>query len=729
MYKLILLSLFLPALAFGQINKKQMFYALMSSSISNPAREFIQQNARAAWNFNQTGTITTVPDITGNGYDLTGVTGAFNFPSQQFSEYRFAKDNSTKNVYKAYDKALYIPAGHGALFHNNHETHIVVEGRSFGTTVQLFGVTNSTRRYRMYINNTTGNLHFETRWGAASSDLISTSPIIVAGNLRKPYSKLYIRLQIDFDANTVKVWVNGALIPMTLSGYAIANWSPTYYPGTDPFGIGGDNVNNNGTTGSNEAYRTVHEAFVTDILTDEEAELIEEEMIGVINGDFKLVYNTDVPALSTYAPLAIGIRFPSTPARNVDVTVSGTNVTTINATLTPTQCTNGYLLNLLASTANVGRYYSDVTISAVGYNSQNITVWVSSDVEDVNTKWTPYLTLTDGVVNWRREYPTFTDVTSKRNALRTDIFGSTSLPTGAPYSVSTQSAVNTVTLDNANGSTGYELDFRQNDPDGYYWENPCGYQQNISANTTLVIDFLGHGENGHDELYNAIMDAGYDYASAPLAYITNNPLITLSFPTSRHNQIWNQGIDRVGFDGRQLFVFHIHRLIDYALTQKAYTKIILVGVSGGGQMAALAGALDPRINKVFCNRGSGAQAQPFGNGDGEQGMITLFDYYNEVGASIGAVAQPRTAASLRNHSRLDWYMMKAADGGDFHHMSHANDDCCWKGWYNDIYYKDFQDYITANGFTGNYYQSISTDAGEVVHGYQPSEITYIIANL
>lgn len=49
--------------------------------------------------------------------------------------------------------------------------------------------------------------------------------------------------------------------------------------------------------------------------------------------------------------------------------------------------------------------------------------------------------------------------------------------------------------------------------------------------------------------------------------------------------------------------------------------------------------------------------------------------------------------------------------------------------YDDLYYKDFQDYITANGFTGNYYQRINTDAGEAVHGYQPSEITYIISNI
>lgn len=690
---------------------------------TNLARQFIQQNARAAWNFNQTGTITTVPDITGNGYDLTGVTGAFNFPSQQFSEYRFAKDNSTKNVYKAYDKGLYLPGGHGALFQANHETHIVVEGRSFGTIVSLFGVSNSTRRYRMYINNTTGNLHFETRWGAGTTDFISTSPLIVAGDLRKAYSKLYIRLQIDFDANTVKIWVNGALIPMTLSGYAIANWSPTYYTGVDPFGIGADNTNNNGTAGSTLAYRTVHEAFITDILTQDEADLIEAEMMGVVNGDFKLVYNTDVPALSTQVPLAIGIRFPSTPSGNVDVTVSGTNLTTINTTLTPTQCTNGYLLNLLASTANLGRYYSDVTISAVGYTSQNITVWISSDVEDVNSKWTPYLTLTDGVVNWRREYPTFTDITAKRNALRTDIFGSTSLPTGAPYSITATGVVNSITLDNANGATSYELDFRQNDADGYYWENPCGYQQNTSGSTTLVIDFLGHGELGHDELYNAIMDAGYDYASATLAFLTNNPSISSGFPTARHNEMYADGVDRAGFDARQLFVFHIHRLIDYTLTQKAYTKIVLVGVSGGAQMGSLAGALDPRINKVFANRGTGAQGQPYGGGDYEQGDGTLSNYLAET------TAGPRVAASLRNHSRLDWYMIKVADGGDFYHMNHVSDDCCWKGWYNELFYKDFQDYITSNGFTGNYYQRINTDAGEVVHGYQPSEITYIISNI
>lgn len=447
----------------------------------------------------------------------------------------------------------------------------------------------------------------------------------------------------------------------------------------------------------------------------------------------RLIYPKNKAIMSTLSPLNLGVMVDGVPSGDVDIAISGDEMTTINQTITAQQAQDGYCFSLYGDNTLAGRKPFTVTVSASNgiTEEKTFTAYLTQEDEETVTKWTPYLCCIDGYANWRREYPTFTDVSTKRNSLRTDLFGSSSLPTGAPYATTNPapSSVNGVTLTHAKNADDYKVDFRMNDPDGYYWESSFGYVQNSDNLGILVIDHLGHGEPGHDTLFTALMDAGYDYANCALASATNNPLITESFPTTRHNQILNQGIDRAGFDGRQLFLFDKVRFIDWVLTQKSYSQIILCGVSGGGQMGALWGGVDSRLNKVFACRGTGAQGQPFGGGDFEQGPGTLFDYYNEVGGSIGAVASPRVSASLRNHSRLDWYTIKAAEGNEFHLMWHPEDTCCWKKWYNELFGYDIQDYITEQGWSGSFNMFVNTDAGQTTHGYQAADISYIMANI
>lgn len=441
----------------------------------------------------------------------------------------------------------------------------------------------------------------------------------------------------------------------------------------------------------------------------------------------RVLYNKYHPFLSQTIALNLGISFSPVPGSDVTIAISGQNVTGIGGTYTPSQCYDGINIKVYA-TKDSGREPVTITITATGGESSSfdINAYISQSVLfDVNFNWTAFFSLIDGYANWRKEYPewTLSEATTIRNGLINDLFNGQGLPTGSPFAITTSpSTANGIVLAHSNLSTSKSLAFRMNDPDGYYWENSFGYVTNIANGGTLVIDHLGHGEPGHDTLYAALMNAGYDYANCGLAYTTNNPLITQSFPTSRHNQILTQGIDRDGFDGRQLFLFDKIRFITWVLQQKAYSRIVVIGVSGGGQMAALWAAIDTRIDTTFCHRGSGAQGQPFGGSDFEQGDCTLIDQFAQT------VSGPRVGSSLRTYTRFTCWALALANGRTFHNTWAVNDTCCWRHWYPHIWNYDFENSL-AISMGGTFHQNCLTDTADNTHGYQSGDITYIMANL
>lgn len=436
------------------------------------------------------------------------------------------------------------------------------------------------------------------------------------------------------------------------------------------------------------------------------------------------VLKPDNPALSQKSRLTIGVSFASAPAGTVDITISGAYIDTINKTLSVQECTDGYAFSFFANAATSGFAPFDITVAGVGYDSVVFEAYLSEDTEETNSKWTPLLTVLDGVCNWLRELPTFTDVATKRQSLANDIFIDVEgvYPTGAPDSINTGgSGANGITFDNVASSTKVELVFTENDSQGYEWESVVGWSVNSTPSNVLVIDHLGHGEDGHDLMYDAIMDAGYDYANFALPLNNSNPNITSSFPTDVHNDMVDV-LETPTYDIRRLFLFDKIRGLDYILSQKTYTKVVLVGISGGGQMALLLGSLYPSIDIVMAFRGTGAQGQPYGGNEAEQGPKTLDDYFNE--GNCGAVI----SASMRRNTRLDMMALCAANGRKFHLVNHLTDDCCWKGYYPDIIKKPVEDKAAELG--GNFYVHHFTDSGTAHHAYHTvDDVAYAMANI
>jgi hypothetical protein len=442
-----------------------------------------------------------------------------------------------------------------------------------------------------------------------------------------------------------------------------------------------------------------------------------------------------IPILTDIYPLVVGVSFEDAPVGNVTIEATGDLITTVSKEITPTEAVNGVSISLLANTTQAGRKVRQVTLTCSGYSDIVFDVWVtSSHIQVTGSNYRVYRMLMDGVSTWKLEVPTFTlgQLTSKRNDLINDLFKDTIDTDFTPYSVTNNPAgANGVTFDNVNGASSVLLYYRKNDADGYYYEAQVGADFNPSA-TVLVFDCNGHGEPGHQELYDACMDAGYDYAVAELTYpITNNPNITISFPVDRHNQLLTAGVDNADFDARSLFLFHLVKGLRWLLNNKSYSKVIITGISGGAQMVALWQAIDPITDlvsgsKVFAVRGTGPRSQPFGGGDFEQGSGALDkgDYDTNEGNS-----GPRVLASMLKHTRLDWYGMAVASGVEFHHMTHEIDSCCWKGWYNEIPEYEMQQHFAAQNFPGQYIQWVNTDSDEAVHGYHAGDINYILNNV
>lgn len=247
------------------------FSTLLASQSVNPTYKWLVDNARAYWKFDGEGEITTQQDLTGNGWDLTPASGPFDFSGIEYYDYRYA-DYSRRGVYRAEANGLFLPLAHNTLLRQSHEFHIVCCGFLFGDNY-LCGVINSTTVYGIYID-ISGRLVFRCRFSGSGETTIRTVNGFVYGigsNARRQYTINHIRVQVNFEADTLRVWINGAEFATEfVSGVAISSWNPTYYVGGFSFVIGSYN-NSNTSVGQATYYRDLFDVAVTDLVTDEKA--------------------------------------------------------------------------------------------------------------------------------------------------------------------------------------------------------------------------------------------------------------------------------------------------------------------------------------------------------------------------------------------------------------------------------------------------------------------------
>lgn len=168
----------------------------------------------------------------------------------------------------------------------------------------------------------------------------------------------------------------------------------------------------------------------------------------------------------------------------------------------------------------------------------------------------------------------------------------------------------------------------------------------------------------------------------------------------RHEEMF-RAFGRSRVSPYKFFVEPVLVSINYALAQAAYSRISIMGASGGGWVTLLAAAIDPRIG----SSASVAASLPLYLRTGTCGS-----------ASVGDAEQKTQPGLLYNHiSYLDLYIM-AATGSNRYHLQISNqfDSCCFFG----VGYLTYAAYLTnlvnVNKL-GNYeYYLDSTFAG---HGY------------
>lgn len=237
----------------------------------DPTEQFLIENARAFWKFDGTGTITQVNDLTGNNYHLRPDVSPWNY-NLSYYDYRFA-DYSRRGVYRAEDNGLWLSGDYRNLLRQSFEFHYVGCGFAFSDH-NLAGVVQTTNSFRVYID-VSGRLVVICRFSGSGATTLRTINSVIYGTGsqgRKQYTITHFRIQINFENDTFRIWVNGGEFATELvSGVAVSSWSATYYPGTAPFGIGTYNNNNGASQGQGTYYRDVFGAAFTDILTDEQA--------------------------------------------------------------------------------------------------------------------------------------------------------------------------------------------------------------------------------------------------------------------------------------------------------------------------------------------------------------------------------------------------------------------------------------------------------------------------
>lgn len=230
------------------------------------------------------------------------------------------------------------------------------------------------------------------------------------------------------------------------------------------------------------------------------------------------------------------------------------------------------------------------------------------------------------------------DAITKRTQLYQDVFGSSGIPTFG---------------------NEYDGTCCDGDPAGYFGRNDgvskwFGFHmENGVRARTMFITFPGSTcltiiNGGHEE--------GFFPGDPPVNAITKRfagkpcDIILSSMPLQGENLFARQYLnipkdedphDYLGTfsvtSGSPLKYFLIPAMgtLNYALTQRSYWKVIVIGISGGGWTTTMMAALDPRITNAYAIAGSVplAYRNPNPEGDWEQYNLP-FDYLDIYAMSV-----------------------------------------------------------------------------------------------
>ena len=398
--------------------------------------------------------------------------------------------------------------------------------------------------------------------------------------------------------------------------------------------------------------------------------------------------------------------------------VSGT-ISTIDPTATWNNTRNIYIgsMNNNGTTETNPNISSIVAAACTPIPSDTEALYVSSYLYQKCFKWEDELTITSSA-----------DITTLRTSLVASVFNGAGLPSVSPVVLTGYTGA--MHICNSSNLTGFSsinrLRFTMNDVDGYAWQNAGFIIFSSAPNGKLVINSQGHqsdSSTAHETWMNQLLAAGYDvlFVGLPISSNDNteqNPTITL-LSTSGHNQILTGGLDRVGYNPLELYFFDKTSAITYLQNLYSYSAIYCCGISGGGWMVAVLSAMDTRITRSVCVRGSVPKSfwdnsafMP--EGDYEQGG-TMFTTTN---------CGSRIAQLYNDHSMMDLYLMCGSVGRRFKMTNHIIDECC----FCTSAYSSFAPRLINKALTlgGKFEQTTDTDPSTATHAYSLFDRTAMI---
>lgn len=719
----------------------------LQNKISNPVDykshgyDFLVNNARVFHDFTQLSgdhgsTITSSNDLTANNRDLINNPSGYSERSPTLFRYRF-QDLDTYNTLYSFNNnpLLFATNTTNAIFATSHEVHISLSAKSKNFILRLFGI-NSTQVHFAQIE-TTGKVSLSIKRAATTTLIRSVDPVFTPtvenadlGNV----IALSFAYNFTYGSEFAKMYVNGVEIATELiSGSDPTDWNAAYtWNNIYSFAVGAEAAAVN-TTGNSKPHWT-YKFAVTEPLTQDQRNIVVHELLSteaqrgkiVILGDSKMPFCTATKTY--YCPVYLSHE----PTSNVTVNVS--EVSTSLLTITGTELTftpaNYNVPQMVKVVGSASQGYKEVDLSFIAsggfVESKTKKVIISESRTGTGGKNGSDVYLTDGW-NATRVEANAIEITNDnlKDAIIATIFKG-NYPTGGPSNTTTPTSYGVVTLANANAGTKSRFTFVETDENGYTYTNYIGHVRNTSPNDKLFIDLFGHGESFHQELYDAVIATGYDWAGGMMAFTSeneeNNPNITASPSWLAHDQLFTNGVDTETFDARRLFFFDKIRFIEYILTQHSYTKIVIAGVSGGGWMATMLGSMLDNVDVIFEVRGCNSFGHPESGSDFEQGPDFLAELTGGAKAVDGKWG-PRVTKDYREYGYLVRMALCSYNGADFHHISHELDPL---GGAN---YNEMALGIMQTKTNGKYFQYINKDSGQSTHGYGTNERNYIINNL
>jgi pimeloyl-ACP methyl ester carboxylesterase len=735
----LIVFLFSVTFAFGQ-NHKAFYYSSTANQLppvdyAQEGEDYLTANARTFHDFTTLSgahgsTITSSNDLSPNNRDLTNNPGGlYSANTPTVFKFRFPDITQVPTHYTASNQPLLFTNNTtNAIFSTSHEVHLSFSARSKNFVLYLFGV-NSTQVHYAQIN-TDGKISIFIKRAATTTHLRTVNAVFTQSIQNGDLGNLIaLRFRYNFTAGSeeCKVYLNNSEIATELvSGSAVASWDSGYsWNNLYSVAIGAYAQATN-TTGNTKPHFN-HKFAVTPLLSQDDANLVTHCMLStppqsgntVVIGDFRMALTTESKGYAASVYLA------ESGTETIAVSGSGgVNITGTSLSFTPSDYNVPQLVKIVGND-NYG--YIPRTIS---FGTKDKTVVTAQSFSGTGGKDGTDVYLTDGWNAARLEAHRINipNISSLRDSIKTTLFKG-SYPAGTYETVTTPTSYGGVTLAHASAGAKNRYKFSEDDGNADEYRNYVAHVRNNTPNNKLFIQLFGHGESFHQEMYNSIIALGYDWAGACMAFAVENeedsPLITASPSWLGHDQLFTSGIDNSSFDARRLFFFDKIRFLDYILTQHSYDEIIVAGVSGGGFETLMWASFDNRIDKAFCVRGANSYNHPESGSDFEQGPSFLTENFGGASASE-AVHGPRVTADYRSLGYLKRMALVAANGAEFHHMSHEL-DVLGGSYYNQIPNDIMQ--TRCSGFTGSFHVYVNTNASEATHGFNTSDRQYILDNL